>query len=58
MREGVREVEVILRGEAKEIADLVLALQGQRNHEYDPNKVMRQAVRQAIDGIAETKPAT
>lgn len=51
-------MEAILRGEAKEIADLVLALQGQRNHEYDPNEVMRQAVRQAIDGIAETKPAT
>ena len=51
-------MEVILKGEAKEIADLVLALQGQRNHEYDPNEVMRQAVRQAIDGIAETNPAT
>ncbi len=44
-------MEAILRGEAKEIVDLVLALQGQRNHEYDPNEVMRQAVRQAIDGI-------
>lgn len=29
--EGRRNMEVIIKSEAKEIADLVLALQGQRN---------------------------
>ena len=62
-------MEVILRGEAKEIADLVLALQGQRNQgqclqtdvygdQYSPLDTMRQAVRQAVDGIAEAGQET
>ena len=55
-------MEAILKGEAKEIADLVLALQGQRTQDrcihtdiygnsYSPLDTMRQSVRQAIDGI-------
>ena len=66
-REGT--MEIIIKGCTKEIADLVLALQGQRNQDacfqtdiygkqYSPLDTIRQAVRQAIDGIAEAKPET
>ena len=62
-------MEIIIKGCTKEIADLVLALQGQRNQDacfqtdiygkqYSPLDTIRQAVRQAIDGIAEAKPET
>lgn len=62
-------MEISISANAKEIADLVLALQGQRNqdkcfqtdiygNQYSPLDTMRQAVQQAIDGIAGEGRAT
>lgn len=50
-------MEVTIKGEAKEIADLVLALQGQRNPEVtSPSDLMIEVVRSTIDGIGIAKP--
>ena len=60
-------MEVVIKAGAKEIADLVLALQGQRNQgqclqtdiygdQYSLLDTMRQAVRQAIDDTEPKKP--
>lgn len=46
-------MEVIIKGDPKEITDLVYAIRGQRNHEYTPLAIIQEAVRQAIDDIAE-----
>lgn len=46
-----------LDGESKEIADLVLALQGQRNQKFIPIDVIQKAFQRTIDGIAEAEPS-
>ena len=62
-------MEVVIKAGAKEIASLVLELQGKRNQgqclqtdiygdQYSPLDTMRQAVRQAVDGIAEAGQET
>ena len=45
-----------IESDPKEIADLVLALQGQRNHEYEPIGIIHQVVQQSIDDIEPKKP--
>lgn len=52
-REGVIELEITVRSDAKEIADLVLALQGQRNKECSPIKIIQEYARKDID---DTEP--
>ena len=51
------DVIIVTDGEAREIADLVLALQGQRNPEVtSPSDLMIEVVRSTIDGIGIAKP--
>ena len=51
------DVIIVTGGGAKEIADLVLALQGQRNPEVtSPSDLMIEVVRSTIDGIGIAKP--
>lgn len=58
-------MEVIINATANEIADLVLALQGQRKvdrgiygNEHCQIDIIRESVRQAIGGIAGARPET
>lgn len=46
-------MELIIKGEEKEIADLLLKVQGQRDREYSPLEVIREAVQKATD---DTEP--
>ena len=49
-------MELIIKGDAKKIADLVLALQGQRNKECSPINIIQETARKAIDDTAPKEP--
>lgn len=49
---------ILLDGEAKEVADLVLALQGQRNLSVSPETLVRSIVHSAIDDTEQGEPSS
>lgn len=51
-------MEISVKSDAKEIADLVYALQGQQNHERKPLEIIKEAIQQSIDAVAGEMVAT
>ena len=46
-------MELIIKGEPKEIADLVLAVQSRQKQKHSPLEIMQEAFREAICDIGE-----
>ena len=57
---GGEGLEVTIKGEAKEIAALVLVVQGRRVDDiaYDAVKIATESVQRAIDGIVARERST
>lgn len=46
-------MEITIKGEPKEIADLVLAVQSRQEQKHSPLEIMQEAFREAICDIGE-----